>query len=220
MKKNQLDPIAKEQFEKIPEAIQKIITDSNWEEKVRTIVKKNNLRIDQGAIIESEIFLVMLGFDSPDKFVQNLINEANLNQEQAEKIEDEVAEIIFDPIREILMNKTQKENGEEEEKEESQIKIPAPETMPESQIEESKESNLSNQENIIINTEEDDLDEILESKEQILKEIEDENNNIDETNNIVADNLTNTINTQEKNPEVKSENHIKKLNDPYREPIE
>lgn len=102
----QLDPRLKEQFLSLPESIQEIITESNWQEKVRLITEKNKIRIDQGAIVEHEVFLVMLGFDEPENFVKNLIKEAGLDISVAENIRKDVAVEIFSKIKSALVEKT------------------------------------------------------------------------------------------------------------------
>lgn len=223
MENSKLDPEIKTQFEKLPTGVQKIITESNWQEKIRLIVKNNNLRIDQGATIESETFLVMLGFDTPDNFIQNLMNEAKLSQEIAQKIEEEVAETIFEPIKEILINKTQekKENSLDDLEE---VSTPLPSSPSSNSLDlESKEEILreiegeeeeQNFEEVAVKEDLKEFEEVEESKGEEVED-GDEDENID---NIIADNFKNSTTTEPSHQSISEVN--KTISDPYREPIE
>lgn len=225
MENSKLDPEIKDQFEKLPIGVQKIITESNWQEKIRLIVKNNNLRIDQGATIESETFLVMLGFDSPDNFIQNLMNEAGLTQEIAQKIENEVAETIFEPIKEILITEMQEKNEESPDDSENILTPPSSastSSLNESRIDDENSLGLESKEEILKEIEGEDEERVFEKVEKIEKEegegeikneIEDENGD-----SIIADNFKSPTTTEPTRQPISKVNET--INDPYREPIE
>lgn len=107
----ELDPQIKEQFLSLPKVVQDIITDSGWQFTIRDIIKKFNLRIDQGGIIEQEVMFVMFGFEDADTFVENIQREAKLDAKVANELADEVARIIFAPLRAALMKETDDASG-------------------------------------------------------------------------------------------------------------
>ncbi len=108
----QIDPAIKEQFLSLPKKVQDLITLSGWQYKIRDIVKRTGLRTDQGAEIESEVFLVMLGLSEPEDFLANIMNVAQLDPVSAQKIIDAVSSQIFAPLKHALIDIT--ETKEEE----------------------------------------------------------------------------------------------------------
>ncbi len=105
------DPVITQRFSELPQVIKTLITDSGWQFKIRDLVKKFNIRIDQGGTIEHEIFLVMMGFDDAKNFIQNVMNETGLDQKTTEALAAEVGTLIFDPIREALIAETNSEKN-------------------------------------------------------------------------------------------------------------
>ncbi len=105
--------IIEDRFRELPEQIREVITESGWEKTIRNIVSKNGLRIDQGSVIEHETLLIMLGFETPEDYLNNLINEAEIKPEIASKIAQEVSDQIFSLIRAKIIEKTESEEVEE-----------------------------------------------------------------------------------------------------------
>jgi hypothetical protein len=99
--------IIKDRFQELPEVIQKIITESNWIDTIRTISQKHNLRIDQGAVLENEVFLVMLGFQTPEGFLNNIVKEGQIQIEVASDITDQIQRDIFSKIKQEIINQTE-----------------------------------------------------------------------------------------------------------------
>jgi hypothetical protein len=141
--------IIEERFKELPETIREVITESGWEKIIREIVSKNNLRIDQGGIIENETLLIMLGFETPEDYLNNLIQEAKLSQEIALKVSQEVNEKIFSLIRNRIIEKTESEEvvpqnknplereailKEIEDKDETEVMIPSAVSTPSTQV--------------------------------------------------------------------------------------
>lgn len=98
--------IIKNQFKNLPQVIQDTILNSNWQEKIRRVVTVNNLHIDQGAAIENLVLITMLGIETPENFVQNAKEYANVSEEQAYNISAEVEREIFGDIRKKLIDIT------------------------------------------------------------------------------------------------------------------
>lgn len=103
---NETQNIIKEQFKLLPKVIQDTILNSNWEEKIRRVVKNNNLHVDQGAAIENLVLITMLGIETPETFVQNAKEYAEVSEEQAYTISREVEREIFGDIRRKLIELT------------------------------------------------------------------------------------------------------------------
>lgn len=104
---NDTQSIIKEQFKTLPKIIQDTITNSNWQEKIRRVVKNNNLHVDQGAAIENLVFITMLGIETPDTFVKNAKEYAGVSEDQAYTISNEVEREIFGDIRRKLISITE-----------------------------------------------------------------------------------------------------------------
>lgn len=100
----EIEKLIQDQFQSLPESIQKVITESRWENKVRNLAKRYHLHIDQETDIENQTLLTMLGFEVPEDFVKNLIENANLHDDEAEVIAKEIDRDVFQMIREQLIN--------------------------------------------------------------------------------------------------------------------
>ncbi len=95
-----------EQFKTLPPVIRDTILNSNWQDKIRRVVKVNNLHIDQGAAIENLVLITMLGIETPEDFVKNAMEYAEVTEEQAYNISAEVEREIFGDIRKKLIDIT------------------------------------------------------------------------------------------------------------------
>ena len=102
-----------ERFNELPKTVQDTILNSGWEKTTRNIVDKYNLRIDQGASIEQETMFVMFGFDDADDFTKNIMNEAGIKEDLANKITEEINRDIFKLITDRLVEKTNDEEATE-----------------------------------------------------------------------------------------------------------
>ncbi len=130
MENPQLPKEIKERFLELPESVQKIILESGWEKTTRDIVAKYNLRIDQGALVETETMLVMFGFISPDKFKPDLISDAGVDEETADQIEKEISDRIFKLIKDKIILVTEEDEAEESAEEDISSVIDDTETPP------------------------------------------------------------------------------------------
>jgi len=105
----------KKQLAKLPKDLRDAVVAADLPEKFKTIANKHKLRIDQGGALENETMFVMLGLEHPDDYTSNLKREADISQEEAESIAEEVNRMIFLPIRASL-KKLHEDVKEEEEK--------------------------------------------------------------------------------------------------------
>jgi len=113
----------KKQLAKLPKDIRDAVVAVDLPEKFKTIANKHTLRIDQGGALENETMFVMLGLEHPDDYTGNLKREADISQEEAGSIAEEVNRMIFLPIRASL-KKLHEDVKEEEEKVPGRIEHP------------------------------------------------------------------------------------------------
>jgi hypothetical protein len=105
----------KEKYEELPDLVRNIIDEFDWQDAIRKISDLNNLRIDQGALLEREVVYIFLGIDDEEHFKDNLIKEAQLNEQQADKVTADVSKNVFDPILSKIENKTNEPEADFEE---------------------------------------------------------------------------------------------------------
>jgi hypothetical protein len=111
-------------FKKLPKIIQDAITKSGWEQTLRTLVDKYNLRIDQGTQLENMTFALMMGQFSAEEYYNSILNEFDLEQDKAKMLFQEIDDNIFGSIEDIIQKLEQdqkrKELDEQIEEKESQ----------------------------------------------------------------------------------------------------
>jgi len=113
----------KKQLAKLPKDLRDAVVAADLPDKFKTIANKHKLRIDQGGALENETMFVMLGLEHPDDYTSNLKREADISQEEAESIAEEINRMIFLPIRASL-KKLHEDAKEEEEKMPGRIEHP------------------------------------------------------------------------------------------------
>jgi len=95
-----------EELKKLPQQIQDLITKSGWEQSVRKIVDKHNLRVDQGADLETETLLIMLGLSSTEDFLSNIKDQTDIPDALAREIVGEIDRNIFEKLHATLRELT------------------------------------------------------------------------------------------------------------------
>lgn len=105
--------ILKNQFKKLPEDIQSAILAVDLRSKMQFITKKNNLHIDQAEALENEAVFVLLGLEHPNNLIANIAKHAEVSEEKAEAIAEDLNREIFLKVRESL-KKIFEERSEEE----------------------------------------------------------------------------------------------------------
>jgi hypothetical protein len=210
MNENKLQPEIKERFLELPEMVQNIILESGWEKTTRHIVEQYNLRIDQGAAIENEVMLTMFGFEKPENFKENVVREAKLDSQVADKIVDEINRDVFQLIKDKLVLET--ENADDDFSE-----------TPSGAV---SNGNLDSTEDDVIESREDILSEVEKIDEPITQPLYDDKSETNlQENSVSPENKENNIETQpvpniiEQNLNQSHVTETQKI-DPYREPTE
>ena len=212
--------ILEEKYRSIPDNVREAISSTEVNEKLQSIVNKYNLQFDEGEELTKEIGYVMLGLKSSDLFVKNVQRATELDRETAEKIVEEVNELIFKDIKSSLRESSQEiENKSEFDKEDRQeIRDSLMQEIEKTSVSKTQEESkavfsATNQETIttdLIKKPEQNLQEVYPVKDKKLK------------TSVISNGTSPEIPTNtETTPQTPEQNPPKSYTiDPYREPIE
>jgi len=114
------DTIAR-QIGKLPLDVKDAVFSVDYSATLDQITKKNRLLIDQAGKLETETTLVMVGLEPLADYKKNILKNLEVDEKTADTIIIDVNDLIFKKIR-ISLQKMNKEMGEEEFLEESNIK--------------------------------------------------------------------------------------------------
>ena len=106
-------------FKALPKALQNAITSVEVEEKLRGLSETHKLHLDQWQSLENEVMLALLGFQPIENLETNLKKEVGLADDAAAALAGDIAETIFQPIREELERELGEPVTEEEGKTEA-----------------------------------------------------------------------------------------------------
>ncbi|QQR82249.1 hypothetical protein IPJ70_03125 [Candidatus Campbellbacteria bacterium] len=95
--------IIKKRLTEIPESLRKAFAELDLLGRVRKIITKEGLRVDDGGMFEDEVMLVLLGLEHPDAFVSNLTSRLHISLSVVERLVIDTENEIFHPVRESLM---------------------------------------------------------------------------------------------------------------------
>lgn len=96
------DESIKQVMQTLPPPIRNYIAQEKYTAVARSLMVKYGLHIDQGAVVEREIMLLLMGVENPDEFVLALSSEASLDQKTVDNIVRDVNEQVFMPLREEM----------------------------------------------------------------------------------------------------------------------
>jgi|GEM_PF-3398429 len=92
---------------RLPPSVQEIIRSANTGEKIRSISRIYNLRVDKIATLEEQVIAVMLGLEKPENFIPNLKEALKLDDLIIGGITKDVEEKIFKEIKTELIKSTE-----------------------------------------------------------------------------------------------------------------
>lgn len=98
-----LESDIKELLKEVPPPIRAFFASGKVETVAKNLMQKNKLHIDQGAVVEREIILLLLGLKDPAEFVKILSEEAKLDAQTVNSIVQDINAQIFIPLREEEM---------------------------------------------------------------------------------------------------------------------
>ncbi len=107
--------ILEEKFKQLPEDIQIALTSTEISKEIKNIADKNNLLLDQAAILFDLTSYVMLGLVPSKEFASTLSKEANIDMGKAIAVTQEINTQVFAKIRSSMQNlQSTRENVETE----------------------------------------------------------------------------------------------------------
>lgn len=92
------DKLIKEQFEKLPQPLQRALTLTSWKKLVGEVALGNGFGPDKAEILETEAMLVMYGFESQDDFANNLARELSIGNDQAITVSKDIETKVFSVV--------------------------------------------------------------------------------------------------------------------------
>jgi hypothetical protein len=92
--------IVQEQFDSLPPEIKEALNQFPWQERVKNIAAREGLEEEKSARLETEVMLVLYGFLPAESFQENLKVKVGIDNLQAIRIEEAVAQEIFEEIEE------------------------------------------------------------------------------------------------------------------------
>src|SRR3989344_5827460 len=95
-------------FLQLPRALQNAITSAEIEKKLRGLSETHKLHLDQWQKLENEVMLALLGFQPVENLEANIKNEVGIAEEEAKALAGDIADTIFEPIREELERELEK----------------------------------------------------------------------------------------------------------------
>ena len=106
MEEKDLTGRLEEAFKELPKVVQNSITSAEVEKKLRELSETHKLHLDQWQKLENEVMLTLLGFQPAEKLEENIKNEVGVSAEVANALTGDIAEAIFQPIRDELERET------------------------------------------------------------------------------------------------------------------
>jgi len=88
----------------LPKPIASFLTNGSVESVAKTITQKNNLHIDQGAVIEKALMLTLMGIQEPTTLPKILKDDVSLDDETLNSILSDMNELVFTPLHESMKN--------------------------------------------------------------------------------------------------------------------
>src|SRR3989344_8204570 len=99
-----LDESIKEVMQTLPPPIRNYLAQGKYTAVAKGLMVKYRLHIDQAAIAEREIMLLLMGIENPAEFTKALAEEAKLDQQVVNSIVQDVNAQIFVPLRDEMRN--------------------------------------------------------------------------------------------------------------------
>jgi hypothetical protein len=103
----------KERMAQLPQVVQDAITSADVQKQMRSVSQNHQLHVDQWGILENEVQLTLLGFANSADLPKNLQNELDVSAEEAEKLANDINDIVFEPIRQELERQLEHPDAQE-----------------------------------------------------------------------------------------------------------
>lgn len=97
--KTELQKKLAERFAELPKVVQNAITSAEVEKHMRELADTHKLHLDQWDLLENEVMLTLLGFQSTDSLPTNIEKEVGVDHATASALAAGISKIVFEPIR-------------------------------------------------------------------------------------------------------------------------
>jgi hypothetical protein len=89
----------KNRFQQLPKAVQDAIMSADVSQHLRTLADGHKMHLDQWQMLENEVMLVLLGFDTIENLPHNLQKEIGIDAALATELSASISQAVFAPIR-------------------------------------------------------------------------------------------------------------------------
>ncbi|KKW19530.1 MAG: hypothetical protein UY63_C0011G0012 [Parcubacteria group bacterium GW2011_GWA2_51_10] len=106
----------KDRFTELPKPVQSAIKSVDIPKRLRELAQKNQLHLDQWELLETEVNLILYGFQPAEKLEENIKIEVGVSEEAARALADDISATVFESVRAALESataNTSKESGDE-----------------------------------------------------------------------------------------------------------
>lgn len=107
--------IIKDQLSLLPDALKKAISETDVTSEIVALKEKHHLMLDQVTSVELDTRLTMIGIEAGEEFIDNIKKHANLSNEAALAVAEDIENSIFSKIRKAVMSETEEIDEAEEE---------------------------------------------------------------------------------------------------------
>lgn len=97
-----IEKIIQERLKELPVPVQKAITSTSVEARLRDLSNEYKLHLDQWQALENEVMLTLFGFQPVDDLEKNVRESVGVDGTTAQKLTNHIVHDIFEPIREEL----------------------------------------------------------------------------------------------------------------------
>jgi hypothetical protein len=104
----QLQKIVTEELVKLPEEIQGAINSVDWAEISKRVGLMSLLTDVEVNKLQTEVFLILISFEPLNTFKMNLENHVGITESEADKINAELIEKVFNPVKAKLKENIEK----------------------------------------------------------------------------------------------------------------
>lgn len=95
----------------LPMPVREYLTQGGLENTARVVTAKYNLHIDQGAVVQRELMLVLMGIEPPSELAETLHTEVGLEPEAVSAILEDINRDVFQPLQEKIKSNTEVPRG-------------------------------------------------------------------------------------------------------------
>ncbi|OGG74185.1 hypothetical protein A3A40_02190 [Candidatus Kaiserbacteria bacterium RIFCSPLOWO2_01_FULL_54_20] len=105
----------KNRFAELPAPVQKAITSTDIQKRLRELADEHKLHLDQWEILENEVLMALFGITPVDELQSAIQKEVGVSAEVAAVLAADVSRVVFEPIRQELERELEHPEAKEKE---------------------------------------------------------------------------------------------------------